>query len=294
MAAPLPVAWLDGAFLPLAEARISPLDRGFLFADSVYEVLPVYDGRPFLFVEHIARLERSLGEIRMRSPLARPEWAALLAELAARNGGGDMVLYVQVTRGTEEGRNHALNPALKPTVFLMASPLAPLEEAVRTHGVGAVTLPDQRWGRCDIKSTALLANVLAKSQAVDAGETEAILLAGGQLREGASSSVLVVRHGVVHAPPYGPEILPGTTRELALRLAARAGIATRIAPVSETELREADEVLLSFATRGVLPVTRIDGKAVGGGRPGPVWQALAAGFDAYRREVAGTPLLPAG
>jgi D-alanine transaminase len=292
MAAPLPIAWLGGAFVPLAEARISPLDRGFLFADSVYEVLPVYGGRPFLFVEHIARLERSLGEIRMRSPFGRPEWASLLGELVVRNGGGDMYLYVQITRGAEEGRNHALDPALTPTVFMMASPLAPLDDAVRTHGVGAVTVLDERWRRCDIKSTALLANVLAKSRAVDAGETEAILLADGQLREGSSSSVMVVKDGIIYAPPYGPEILPGTTRELALRLATRAGVASRIEPIGEAALRAADEVLLSFATRGVLPVTRIDGAAVGAGRPGPVWKALDAGFEAYRREVACTPLLP--
>lgn len=294
MAAPLPVAWLNGRFLPLAEARISPLDRGFLFADSVYEVLPAYAGRPFLFVEHIARLERSLGEIRMRSPLSRPEWATLLTELAARNGGGDMYLYVQVTRGAEEGRNHALNAALTPTVFLMACPLAPPDDSVGTAGVGAVTVPDERWARCDIKSTSLLANVLAKSRAVDAGATEAILLAGGWLREGASSSVMVVRGGVLHAPPYGPEILPGTTRDLVLRLAAEAGIEVRIAPVGEPALRAADEILLSFATRGVLPVTRLDGAAIGTGRPGPVWSRLADRFAAYRQAVAGTPLLPAG
>ena len=294
MAAPLPVAWLNGAFLPLAEARISPLDRGFLFADAVYEVLPVYAGRPFLFVEHIARLERSLGEIRMRSPLTRPEWAALLTELVERNGGGDMYLYVQVTRGAEEGRSHALNPSLAPTVFLMACPLAPMDESVRAAGVGAITLPDERWGRCDIKSTSLLANVLAKSRAADAGETEAILLAGGMLREGSSSSVMVVRDGVLHAPPYGPEILPGTTRDLTLRLAAEAGIPVRIAPVTEPQLRGADEIMLSFATRGVLAVTRLDGSPVGTGLPGPVWTRLAAAFEAQRRALAGTPLLPAG
>ncbi len=294
MAAPLPIACLNGAFLPLAEVRISPLDRGFLFADSVYEVLPVYAGRPFLFIEHIARLERSLGEIRMHSPLTRSEWATLLTELVARNGGGDMYLYVQVTRGAEEGRNHALNASLVPTVFLMACPLAPLDESVRITGVGAITTQDERWARCDIKSTSLLANVLAKSRAADAGETEAILLSGGWLREGSSSSVMIVCGGVLHAPPYGPEILPGTTRDLALRLAAEAGIAVRIAPIAEATLRSADEILLSFATRGVLSVTRLDGKAVGTGRPGPVWSALAAGFAHYRQILAGTPLLPAG
>jgi len=294
MAASLPVCWLNGAFLPLAEARISPLDRGFLFADAVYEVLPVYAGRPFLFVEHMARLERSLGEIRMRMPLARAEWATLLTELVARNGGGDMSIYVHVSRGAEEGRNHALDPALAPTMFLMAAPLAPLDPAVRAAGVPAVTLPDQRWGRCDIKSTALLANVLAKSVAADRGATEAILLAGGWLREGSSSSVLVVRAGTVSAPPYGPEILPGTTRDLAIRLCGRAGIPVRVAPVGESELRQADEILLGFATRGILAVTRLDGAAVGGGRPGPVATRLQELFAAYRDELAGTPLLPAG
>jgi D-alanine transaminase len=294
MAAPLPVCWLNGTFLPLAQARISPLDRGFLFADAVYEVLPVYAGRPFLFGEHMARLERSLGEIRMAMPLTRPEWAALLTELVARNGGGDMYLYVHVSRGAEEGRNHALNPALAPTVFLMAAPLPPLDQAAREAGVAAVTLPDQRWGRCDIKSTALLANVLAKSVAADQGATEAILLADGWLREGSSSSVLVVRGGTLSAPPYGPEILPGTTRDLAIRLCARAVIPVRIAPVSEHDLRHADEILLGFATRGILAVTRLDGAPVGGGRPGPVGARLQELFAAYRNELAGTPLLPPG
>ncbi len=293
MAAPLPVCWLNGEFLPLAEARISPLDRGFLFADAVYEVVPVYAGRPFLFVEHIARLERSLGEVRMAAPMARAAWAALLTELVVRNGGGDMYLYLHVSRGADEGRNHALNPALAPTVFLMAAPLPPTDPAMLENGVAAVTLADQRWARCDIKSTALLANVLAKSAAADAGATEAILLAGGCLREGSSSSVMVVHGGTLSAPPYGPEILPGTTRELALRLCTRAGIPVRIEPVSEAALRHADEILLGFATRGILAVTRLDGAPVGSGRPGPVTRRLQELFAAYRAELAGTPLLPA-
>ena len=289
MAAALPVAWLDGSFLPLAEARISPLDRGFLFGDAVYEVIPVYGGRPFLCAEHLARLERSLAAVRMRPPLARREWEGLLAEMVARNGGGDMSLYLQVSRGADRGRDHSLNPALAPTVFLMAAPLAPLDPAVRAAGVAAITLPDQRWRRCDIKSTALLANVLAKSIATEAGATEAILLSDGWLREGASSSVLVIDGGTLCAPPYGPEILPGTTRDLALRLAARDGTPVRVAPLSEQQLRQADEIVLAYATRGVLPVTCLDGAAVGAGRPGPAWRRLDELFAAYRREVAGTP-----
>jgi D-alanine transaminase len=291
MAGPLPFAWLNGAFLPLAEARISPLDRGFLFGDAVYEVLPVYDGRPFLFTEHCARLERSLAEIGMRSPYTRAEWAALCGELVARNGGGDLYLYLQVSRGAEAGRNHAAAPGLAPTVFAMASSLAPADPAVRVAGVAAITRPDERWRRCDIKSTALLANVLAKTAASEKGATEAILLAEGLLREGASSSVLIVADGTLAAPPYGPEILPGTTRDLVLRLAARAAIPVRIAPVSEAALRAAAEIILCYATRGVLPVTRLDGRAVGGGRPGPMWTRVDGLIADYRREVAGTPLL---
>ena len=294
MAAPLPVCWLNGAFMPLADARISPLDRGFLFADAVYEVLPVYGGRPFLFEEHMARLERSLGAIRMAMPLTRPAWATLLEALVARNGGGDMYLYLQVSRGAEEGRNHAPNPSLAPTVFVMAAPLPTADAAARETGVSAVTASDERWKRCDIKSTALLANVLAKSIAADCGATETILLADGWLREGASSSVLVVRGGTLYAPPNGPEILPGTTRELAIRLCARAGIPVAIGPVSERELRGADEILLGFATRGILAVTRLDGATVGSGRPGPVGRRLQELFAAYRDALGGTPLLAAG
>jgi len=294
MAAPLPVAFLDGRFLPLAEARISPLDRGFLFADAVYEVLPVYGGRPFRCAEHIARLERSLGEIGMRPPHEPAGWVELFEELVARNGGGDMYIYLQVTRGADSLRNHAIPPALAPTVFMMAAPLPALESDLLTRGATAITLPDARWKRCDIKSTALLPNVLAKTAAAAAGAMEAILVADGRVREGASSSILVVAGGALRAPPESHAILPGTTRDLVFELAARAGIEVRIGPVSEAGLRDADEILIGFATRGILPITRLDGRPVGGGRPGPVWRRLYELFLAYRDEVAGTPPLPAG
>jgi D-alanine transaminase len=290
MASPLPIAWLNGNFVPLAEARISPLDRGFLFADAVYEVLPVYDGRPFLFNAHMGRLERSLAAIGMAAPLERAAWISLFDELISRNGGGNQFLYVQVSRGAEFGRNHAPNPTLSPTVFLMASPLASLEDSVRESGVTAVTHPDERWKRCDIKSTSLLPNILAKGAAAQVGATEAILLADGCLREGSSSSVLVVRDGTLYAPPEGADILPSTTRALALSLAERIGIPRRIEAISEAALRHADEVLLGFATRGVLPVCRIDNLPVGRGLPGPIWQRLQAAFEAYRDTVARLPV----
>jgi D-alanine transaminase len=290
MATPLPIAWLNGTFLPLSEARISPLDRGFLFADSVYEVLPVYGGRPFLFNAHIGRLERSLAAIGMDPPMTRRAWASILQELVQRNDGGEQFVYIQVSRGAEFGRNHAPDPTLKPTIFLMASPLTLLEDQVREKGVAAVTAADERWKRCDIKSTSLLPNILAKGAAARAGATEAILLADGYLREGSSSAVLTVRDGAIYAPAEGPEILPSTTRALALKLAADLGIPIHIQSVTEASLREADEVMLGFATRGVLPVCDIDGSPVGTGRPGPVWTRLNEAFDVYRSTVAYLPM----
>jgi D-alanine transaminase len=291
MAAPLPIAWLNGAFVALEAARISPLDRGFLFGDAVYEVLPVYGGRPFLVAEHLARLERSLAELSIPNPRSRAQWAELIELLIVRNGSGDMNVYLQVSRGAEAGRNHAMPQGLVPTVFLMATPPVAADPLALTRGVSAITLPDPRWKRCDIKSTALLGNVLAKSAAVAAGVTEAILVADGVLHEGASTSVLVVSDGTLQAPPDGPEILPGTTRALCLRLAAAASIPVVVAPVSVTALASADEVLICFASRGVLAVTRLDGRAVGAGQPGPVWRRLYADFEAYRHSLAGTPAL---
>jgi D-alanine transaminase len=291
MAAALPVAWLNGAFVALAEARISPLDRSFLFGDGVYEVLPVYDGRPFLAGPHLARLARSLHEMAIPNPHSAAGWLALLDELVARNGGGDMSLYLQVSRGAEPGRNHAAPAGLVPTVFMMATPPSPPNPALATDGIAAITLADPRWKRCDIKSTALLGNVFAKNAAAAAGAREAILVADGLLREGASSSVLVVLEGRVHAPPDGQEILPGTTRELVLALAREAGIGVTVAPIAAVRLAGAAEILVLNASGGVQPVTRLDGRPVGDGRPGPVFRRLAAGFDDYRRRVAGTPAL---
>jgi D-alanine transaminase len=291
MPAPLPVAWLSGSYVPLADARISPLDRGFLFADSVYEVVPVYGGRPFLLREHCARLERSLAAIRMTSPHMPEEWRDILQGLIDRNGGGDQSVYLQVSRGAEEGRNHALPDGLKPTVFAFSTPLPPPAPEVINAGVAAITLPENRWRRCDIKSTMLLANALARTSAVDAGAAEAVYLANGELTEGASSAVLVVLDGVIQAPRETPAILPSTTRALCLELAARGGLPVQVGRVPEGWVRTAGEIILCYATRGTIPVTTLDGRPVGAGRPGPVWTRLYALFEEYKREVAALPAL---
>jgi D-alanine transaminase len=288
---PLPICYLNGDFLPLADARVSPLDRAFLFGDAVYEVLPVYDSRPFRLREHLDRLNRSLAGIRMSAPLSHSDWARLCQELLSRNSARDAYLYLQVTRGAEMGRNHAWPENLKPTLFGYATALEPLSPAILEQGVSAITAADTRWARRDIKSTALLANILLKKLSADGGAFETILLENGELTEGSSTTVHVVKSGVVHTPPNGHHILPGTTRDVVTELAARLNVSVDSGRVSEAALRAADEIWLAFATRGVLPVTRLDGAPVGDGKPGPLFKRMSAAFAGYTRELAGTPAL---
>jgi D-alanine transaminase len=291
MAAALPICYLNGAYLPLAEARVSPLDRAFLFGDAVYEVLPVYASRPFRLREHLQRLDRSLNAIGMAPPLPHADWARLCEELITRNSADEAYLYLQVTRGAEFGRNHAWPADLKPTLFAYATALDPVPPALLQQGVSAVTAADTRWARRDIKSTALLANVLLKKISADADAFETILLENGELTEGASTTVHVVKEGVIHTPPNGQRILPGTTRDVVTELAARLQLRCESVRVSEAELRAADEIWLAFATRGVLPVTTLDGAPVGNGRPGPLFQRMRAAFLAYTREISAVPAL---
>ncbi|HZF24630.1 MAG TPA: aminotransferase class IV [Steroidobacteraceae bacterium] len=289
MAAPFPIAYLDGTFVPLQDARVSPLDRAFLYADSVYEVMPVYGGRVFRFREHFDRLDRSLGELRMRPVYSREQWAKICDGLIERNGGGDMYLYVQVTRGAEHGRNHAPLPDIERTVFAFASPLPPVTRERMEHGVAAVTAEDTRWSRCDIKSTALLANVMLKQLAVDANATETILLRDGMMMEGASTTVHVVVGGEIRTPPKSHSILPGTTRDVVSELATRERIPFRSTSVTNAQLRAADEIFIAAATIGTLAVTRLDDKPVGAGVPGPIWKRIHAAYESYKRELAATP-----
>jgi D-alanine transaminase len=295
MAAPLPICYLNGAYVPLAQARVSPLDRAFLFGDAVYEVMPVYGSRPFRLREHLERLNRSLEGIRMAAPLSHADWAQLCRELIARNmardAAGDAYLYLQVTRGAEFGRNHAWPADMKPTVFAYITALEPLAPSMLERGVSAVTAQDTRWARRDIKSTALLANILLKKLAADAGAFETIMLEDGELTEGSSTSVHVVKSGIIHTPPNGHHILPGTTRDVVAELAARLGVQGTSGRVTEAALRDADEIWLAFATRGVLPVTTLDGAPVGNGKPGPMFKRISGAFADYIHELAGAPVL---
>jgi D-alanine transaminase len=289
VAEPLPLCYLNGEFLPLAEARISPLDRGFLYADAAYEVMPVYSGRPFRFAAHAERLTRSLTGISMEDPHTRDEWRALLGSLIERNGGGDCYVYWQVTRGAQLGRTHAPLPQIPRTVFAFCAPWPQPPADLAERGVSCVTAADTRWARCDIKSTALLANVLLRQLSVDAAAAETIMLRDGELTEASSAAVHVVLGGEVLMPPNSRRILPGTTRGTVEEIAARAAIPCRVQAISESQLRAADEVWISAATREVQPVTLLDGHPVGSGRPGPLWRRVYEAFQRYKQELAGTP-----
>ncbi|MDP9066225.1 MAG: aminotransferase class IV [Pseudomonadota bacterium] len=291
MSAALPICYLTGAYLPLAEARVSPLDRGFLFGDAAYEVIPVYGGRPFRLREHLDRLSRSLGAIGIPVPRSHPEWAAMCQQLLGRNGAKECYIYLQVSRGAELGRNHAWPDGLMPTIFAYVTALEPLPAKFLEQGVAAVTAADIRWARRDIKSTALLANVLLKKLAADAGAFETILIENGELTEGSSTTVHVIADGVIHTPPNGHQVLPGTTRDVVTELAVRLKLSVNSSRVPEASLRAADELWLAFATRGVLPVTVLDGVPVGGGKPGPLFRRMHAAFVEHVHELAATPPL---
>jgi D-alanine transaminase len=281
MAEPLPTCYLNGTLMPLREARISPLDRSFLFGDGVYEVIAARAGQARRLAANLARLTHSLRELRIRNPHSAEGWTRIVEQLIGANGGGDVYVYLQVSRGAEYGRNHAPLPDIEPSVFAFCAPLPWPGADVLERGVACITARDTRWARCDIKSVALLANVLLRQQAVEAGAGEVILLRDGLLTEASASTVEVVIDGEIRTPPNSPQILPGTTRGLIEELADRHGLPRRTTAVSEAQLRAADEVWLTAATRGVIAVTTLDGKPVGDGRPGPVWRRMQQLVEAY-------------
>ena len=269
------IAYLNGAFTDLDSVRISPLDRGFLFGDGVYEVIPCYGGAVFRIEQHLKRLESSLTSLRIENPYPLATWNALVTDLAQKNGGGDQLLYIQVTRGVAP-RDHAF-PETEPTVFAMSRVWARSETPTP---VNAIVGTDNRWSRCDIKSVALVGNVLLRQEAVDGGATENILLRDGYVSEGAASNVFVVSKGAITTPPAGPAVLRGVTRDVILELSSQAGMEVGEHEISEQELREAEEIWITSSSMELKPVVELDGIRVGGGQPGPVWMEI---FEAFRR-----------
>ena len=282
-------AYLNGAYLPLAEARISPLDRGFLFGDGAYEVVPVYSRRPFRLDEHLRRLQTSLDGIRLANPHRVEEWRSIILRIIDEAGFDDQTVYIQVTRGADTKRDQAFPKGVAPTVFLFTAPLISPTPEQRAAGVAAITAADIRWARCDLKSVALLANVLLRQQAVENECVETIMLRDGCMTEGAASNIFLVKNGVILTPPKDTRILPGITYDVVLELAARHGMAHQIRDVTEAELRTADELWMTSSTKEVLAITTLDGKPVGhgalAGTPGPVTRRMHALYCAFRDEV---------
>ncbi len=288
---PESLCFLNGEFLPLGQARVPVLDRGFLFGDGVYELLPVYGRRLFRFDDHMARLERNLGRLRIPNPFGREQWLAHARRLIAAQDSENQSLYLQVTRGVAP-RDHAMPEGLEPTVFMMSSPARAPTPEQRHQGVACITARDFRWERCDLKATSLLGNVLARQISADHGASETILLreaASGisYLTEGSASNVWIVHEGALLGPPKSEHVLEGIRYELLRELCEEVGIAYNLRPIPEADLRAADEILLSSAAREVLPVTRLDGELVGHGalrgKPGPVYGRL---YEAYQRAKA--------
>ena len=280
------LAYLNGNYLPLDEARISPMDRGFLFGDGAYEVIPVYSRRPFRLQQHLERLERTLAALQLANPLSKEHWAEVVQRLVDDHGSEDQGVYLQVTRGAAPVRDQAFpRPAVPPTVFAYADRLpTPSAELLATGGT-ALTAEDFRWLRCDLKTVSLVANVLLRQLSAAAGCTETILLRDGLVMEGSASNVLVVQDGVILAPPKSNLILPGVTYDVVLELAAANGIPTQVRPVAEAELRSADEVWVTSSTKEVLPITRIDDAPVADGRPGPLAARMNALYQDFKNQV---------
>jgi len=275
------IVYLNGEFVALEDARISVLDRGFIYGDGVYEVIPIYARTPFRMPQHLARLQNSLDGIRLPNPHSEAQWDALVRELARKQPFDDQALYLQITRGVAK-RDHAFPAGVPPTVFMMSNPLPlPSREQV-DKGVAVVTAEDNRWHRCDLKTTSLLGNVLMRQLAVDAGAVECVMFRDGFLTEASASNVLLVKDGRVIAPPKDHLILPGITYDATLDVTRAAGVPLDVRKVTREEALAADEMWLSSSTKEVLAVTRVDGAPFGGGMPGPVFRRVWTAFQAAK------------
>ena len=282
--------YLNGRYQPVSQASVNVMDRGFIFGDGIYEVVPVYGRRLFRFDEHMARLSRSLSKLRIDNPHSREEWLGLARSLVnstfESTGATDQLVYIQVTRGVAP-RDHVMPQGLKPTVFLMANPMKPATPEQRHQGVACTTARDFRWERGDIKSTSLLGNVLARQMSADHGAVETIMFRDGYLTEAAASNVWIAHEGALLGPPKSDHVLEGIRFELLRELCEDCGIAYNLRPLPEADVLAADEVMLSSATKEIMAVTQIDGASVGHGalrgKPGPVYARL---FEAYQRAKA--------
>lgn len=272
------IAYLNGEFLPMEECKISVLDRGFIFGDAIYELIPVYNSKPFYLSAHLKRLNRSLEQTKITNPYSEDQWINIIQQLINKSGLQQLSVYIQISRGVAP-RDHAFPVNVTPTVFAMSNPWPPVSEDMYTQGLSAVTVEDMRWDRCDIKVTSLLANVMKKQQAIEHGAHEAILVRDGKVLEGSATNVFVVKNGKVSTAPKDHLILPGITRDVVVELLGELNIPLTESAATQQELNNADEVWITSSTKECVPVTRIDDQAIGTGKPGELWARVFAAYQ---------------
>ncbi|MDH5389290.1 MAG: D-amino acid aminotransferase [Gammaproteobacteria bacterium] len=279
------IVFLNGEYLPVEQATVSVLDRGFLFGDGVYEVIPVFGLKPLRVDEHLQRLQNSLSRISMDNPYEVEEWKRIFDELLERNSGDDRAIYLQITRGAHPVRDLKIQPENQPTIFIMVLQVGAVNMSDLEKGIETVTIDDFRWHACDIKSISLVANVMLREQATQSGVVDAILIRDGYVTEGTASNLIMVKDGVLYTPPTSQHLLPGITRDLVLELAQENGVECEVRQIAEAELESADEIWLTSSTREIAPVIRLNGKDVADAKAGPVWKIMINIYQQYKQEL---------
>jgi D-alanine transaminase len=285
VAASEPVVYINGEYLPQSQATVSVLDRGFLFGDGVYEVIPVFAGKPLRLTEHLDRLQRSMHRVSLKNPLTQPEWEEIFQRLLESNPGGDRSIYLQVTRGAAPIRDLSFSADIEPTVFVMVNDIKPVDYAKLEKGIEAITVDDFRWKACDIKSVSLIANVMIRLSANEQNVVDAIMVRGGLVTEGTASNIFVVHNGIISTPPKSDCLLPGITRDLVIELALANGLTVEERDIKQDELETADEIWLTSSTREIAPVVKLDNRVVGDGVAGDYWKKIIALYQGYKQEL---------
>lgn len=278
------IVYLNGDYVPIEQAQVSVMDRGFLYGDGIYEVIPVFGGRLLRDTQHLRRLQNSLDRVGLANPYSSEEWRSLFFQLLEKNPGEDRSIYLQITRGAYTQRDLELRGAkCVPTVFIMVSQLKPVDIALAANGIAAITVQDFRWRACDIKSISLIANVMLRQQAIDAGVADAIMVRDGYVTEGTASNIFIVKHETIITPPHSEYLLPGITRDLILEIAQQNAMQCEQRDILETELRDADEIWLTSSTREIAPVIALNGNAVADGAAGPMWRKVVTLYQEYKQ-----------
>ena len=280
-----PVVYINGEYLPQSQAKVSVLDRGFLFGDGVYEVIPVFSGKPLRLNKHLERLQRSMNRVLLKNPLTQEQWQEIFQTLLDSNPGGDRSIYLQVTRGAVPVRDLSISVDVEPTVFVMVNDIKPVDFARLENGIEAVTVDDFRWKACDIKSISLIANVMIRLRANELNVMDAVMVRDGLVTEGTASNIFVVHHGIISTPPKSDCLLPGITRDLVIELALANGFKLEERDINQDELETADEIWLTSSTREIAPVVKLDNHVIGDGVAGEYWKKIIAIYQGYKQEL---------